>query len=124
VSQAASLLFELGAQFSPFNPLTPFRAKAAELVSGAFTTKPSSHLCLRDMNHICQQGRDEVCTSVDWALSIDVLPSLENAGEGLGFWNASMTLPAILAPLLGNLIINITDRYGQAEALWQFITGR
>jgi MFS family permease len=60
-------------------------------------------------------------TSVDWALSIDVLPSLENAGEGLGLWNASMTLPAILAPLLGNLIINITDRYGQVELGYRLI---
>jgi MFS family permease len=60
-------------------------------------------------------------TSVDWALSVDALPSLEEAGEGLGVWNATMNLPAIIAPLLGNLIINITDRFGQIELGYRLV---
>jgi len=60
-------------------------------------------------------------TSVDWALSVDALPSLETAGEGLGMWNATMNLPAIIAPLLGNLIINIANRYGQIELGYRLV---
>lgn len=60
-------------------------------------------------------------TSVDWALSVDALPSLEEAGESLGVWNATMNLPAIIAPLLGNLIINIADRFGQIELGYRLI---
>jgi MFS family permease len=59
--------------------------------------------------------------SVDWALSVDVLPSLEEAGEGLGVWNATTNLPAIIAPLLGNLIIFIANRFGQIELGYRLI---
>ncbi len=60
-------------------------------------------------------------TSVDWALSVDVLPSLEEAGQGLGMWNATMNLPAIIAPLLGSLIINIANRFGQIELGYRLV---
>jgi MFS family permease len=60
-------------------------------------------------------------TSVDWALSVDALPSLEEAGEGLGVWNATMNLPAIIAPLLGSLIINVADSFGQIETGYRLV---
>jgi MFS family permease len=60
-------------------------------------------------------------TSVDWALSVDALPSLEEAGEDLGVWNATMNLPAIIAPLLGSLIINVADRFGQIELGYRLV---
>jgi MFS family permease len=62
-------------------------------------------------------------TSVGWALSIDVLPSMEKAGKDLGVWNASTTLPAILAPVLGSLIISAVAGNGHQLLGYQLVFG-
>jgi MFS family permease len=62
-------------------------------------------------------------TSVNWALSIDVLPSLERAGKDLGVWNASTTLPTIMAPLLGSVIINAAAGAGQTALGYRLVFG-
>ena len=63
-------------------------------------------------------------TSVSWALSIDVLPSLANAGKDLGVWNASTTLPTLVAPLLGSVIINIAAGAGQTALGYRMVLGQ
>jgi len=52
-------------------------------------------------------------TSVDWALSIDSLPSFNEAGKDMGIWNASATLPVVIAPLLGSSIIAFAQNAGE-----------
>jgi MFS family permease len=60
-------------------------------------------------------------TSVDWALSIDVLPSLKDAGKDLGLWNASGILPDVFAPLIGSFIIYFAASYGQTALGYRLV---
>ncbi|HJT58437.1 MAG TPA: MFS transporter, partial [Ktedonobacteraceae bacterium] len=62
-------------------------------------------------------------SSVDWALSIDVLPSMEKAGKDLGVWNASGTLPGVAAPILGSMIITLATGMGHTELGYQLVFG-
>jgi MFS family permease len=62
-------------------------------------------------------------TSVDWALAIDALPSLSAAGKDLGLWNIASTLPSILAPLLGSLVIVVADVLGQVALGYRIVFG-
>ncbi len=45
-------------------------------------------------------------TSVDWALVVDVLPSKESFARDMGVWNIALSLPQVIAPVLGGPIID------------------
>lgn len=50
--------------------------------------------------------------SVDAALAIDALPSRDAAGKDLGLFGMASTLPSIVAPMLGSVVIFAFSRFG------------
>ena len=44
--------------------------------------------------------------AVDWALAIEVLPDLKNAGKDMGVWHISMVLPQIVGPAATGWLIS------------------
>jgi MFS family permease len=62
-------------------------------------------------------------TSVDWALAVDVLPSPEAAGRDMGIWSIATSAPAILAPLVGGLVISAAGTLGDTTTGYRVVFG-
>jgi MFS family permease len=60
-------------------------------------------------------------TSVDWALAIDAMPSLQTIGKDLALWGASDNFPAIIAPAMGGAIIAVVSLYAATELGYRLI---
>jgi MFS family permease len=53
--------------------------------------------------------------SVDVALAIGSLPSLQAAGRDMGVWGMASTLPGVIAPVLGSTVIVLASRLGETS---------
>lgn len=86
----------------------------ATLLMGAlclvFLTAPSFRLML-GLGVIFGVGYGAF-VSVEWALATDVLPSQASAAKDLGIWGISVTLPQVVAPLIGGPLLDAVNRLG------------
>jgi MFS family permease len=62
-------------------------------------------------------------TSVDWALVADVLPSHKNYARDMGVWNISLSLPQVIAPVIGGPLIDSFTRAGNPILGYQLLFG-
>jgi MFS family permease len=62
-------------------------------------------------------------TSVDWALAIDALPSLSEAGKDMGLWGMASTLPGVFAPVVGGLVIYLFTQVGATALGYRCVFG-
>src|SRR5439155_25286656 len=62
-------------------------------------------------------------TSVDWALVADVLPSHRNYARDMGVWNISLSLPQVIAPILGGPLIDHFTASHQPVLGYQLLFG-
>jgi Na+/melibiose symporter-like transporter len=61
--------------------------------------------------------------SVDWALVADVLPSSRNYARDMGVWNISLSLPQVIAPVLGGPLIDTMTKSGHSMLGFQLLFG-
>ncbi len=61
-------------------------------------------------------------TSVDWALVADVLPSDKHYARDMGVWNISLSLPQVIAPVIGGLLIDHFTATGAPLLGFQFLS--
>ena len=60
-------------------------------------------------------------TSVDWALVADTLPSHEHYARDMGVWNISLSLPQVIAPILGGPLIDSFTHSGNPILGYQLL---
>ncbi len=61
--------------------------------------------------------------SVDWALVADVLPSRKHHARDMGVWNISLSLPQVIAPVLGGPLIDSMAKTGHPTIGFQLLFG-
>ncbi|WP_208645127.1 MFS transporter [Rathayibacter festucae] len=59
-----------------------------------------------------------IYVGVDLALVVDVLPNPDDSGKDLGVFNIANALPQTLAPLVGGILVYVSDPTGNNYGLW------
>lgn len=59
--------------------------------------------------------------SVDWALVVDVLPAEKSYARDMGVWNISLSLPQVIAPVLGGPLIDAFTHAGNPVLGFQLL---
>ncbi len=59
--------------------------------------------------------------SVDWALVADVLPSRKDYARDMGIWNISLSLPQVIAPVIGGPLIDAFAQRGMPAVGFQVL---
>ncbi len=59
--------------------------------------------------------------SVDWALVADVLPSHRSYARDMGVWNIALSLPQVIAPVVGGPLIDSFTRAGDPVLGYQLL---
>lgn len=59
--------------------------------------------------------------SVDWALVADVLPSKQNYARDMGVWNTALSLPQVIAPMIGGPLIDAFTQRGMPVIGFQLL---
>jgi MFS family permease len=77
------------------------------LAASAFVVAPSAWL-LWPMAVLFGLGYGAYL-SVDWALAVDALPSLQEAGKDMGLWSIASNLPTVAAPVVGSVVITLVS---------------
>jgi MFS family permease len=77
------------------------------LAASAFVVAPSAWL-LWPMAVLFGLGYGAYL-SVDWALAVDALPSLQEAGKDMGLWSIASNLPTVAAPVVGSTVIALVS---------------
>jgi len=57
--------------------------------------------------------------SIDYALTVDILPSTHQFGKDLGVYNLSITIPQIIAPIISGLLLDNFNRVGLSQNIPQ-----
>ncbi|NQX26631.1 MFS transporter [Microbacteriaceae bacterium VKM Ac-2854] len=59
-----------------------------------------------------------IYVGVDLALVVDVLPNPDDSGKDLGVFNIANALPQTIAPLIGGILVYVSDPTGNNYGLW------